>query len=250
MSAGGIVDLQAQKNIITQIVAETGGGSQMTENLNYTPEQLVKMFPNYVNGINDARGLAQQGPEAIGNRVYGGRMGNTVGEGFKYRGRGLIQLTGKNNYEKYGKMIGVDLVNNPDLASDPQVAQAIAVAYYQDKQKQGINLSDFGQVSKATGYVDPNGAETARRQRIRQSLDSSTPGSEDGGVLTGSDSGYQATLHGKEAVIPLKNNSGDFIKMFEEIAFNTRMTHLILSDVAKTGKASVSVQEKIYRTQA
>lgn len=251
MSAGGIIDPNAQKNIITQIIAESAGGRQMTENLNYTPEQLVKMFPNYVSGINDARGLVQQGPEAIANRVYGGRMGNVApGEGFKYRGRGLIQLTGKQNYEKIGKLIGVDLVNNPDLASDPEIAQAIAVAYYQDKQRQGINLSDFGQVSKATGYVDPGGAASARRENIRQSLDSSAPKGERGGEFNGPDSGYNTVMHGKELAIPMVNKSGDFVKMFEEIALNTSMTNMMLSELVRTGKASIAVQEKIYRVQA
>jgi hypothetical protein len=60
-------------------------------------------------------------------------MGNTEeGDGYKYRGRGMIQLTGKANYEKYGKLLGIDLVNNPDLANDPAIAAQLATAYWKE----------------------------------------------------------------------------------------------------------------------
>ena len=68
----------------------------------------------------------------------GKNLGNTEeGDGFKYRGRGYIQLTGRYNYKKYGDMIGVDLINNPDLAAQPEIAQKLAVAYYQDRVGRG-----------------------------------------------------------------------------------------------------------------
>lgn len=78
--------------------------------------------------------------EAYFTKKYEGRknLGNTEeGDGYKYRGRGYIQLTGRYNYKKYGDMIGVDLINNPDLAAEPEIAEKLAVAYYQDRVKKG-----------------------------------------------------------------------------------------------------------------
>ena len=69
--------------------------------------------------------------------VYGGRLGNAPDEGYLYRGRGDFQLTGKGNYERYGKMIGVDLVNNPDLVNDPAISAKISVAYMKDRYHGG-----------------------------------------------------------------------------------------------------------------
>jgi len=91
--------------------------------------------------------------------------------GYDYRGRGLIQLTGKANYERYGKMLGVDLVNNPDLANDPDIAARIAAVYYADRGK-GKDLTDIQAVNKMTAYsskvnsglrAGSGGAEDMRR---------------------------------------------------------------------------------------
>jgi putative chitinase len=167
MSASGITDKMAQSNILAQIAAESGGVAK-TENLNYSPEQLLKMFPKQVTSLGQAQQVVSQGPEAVGNLVYGGRMGNAGDEGFKYRGRGLIQLTGKDNYAHFGSLLGVDLVNNPDLANDPKIAQQIAIAFYKEKEKgtgknKGINLSSISDVNAATGFQDIGGEESRRR---------------------------------------------------------------------------------------
>lgn len=78
--------------------------------------------------------------QIIGDIMYGNRMGNAGNEGFKYRGRGLIQLTGKENYQQFSKLVGVDLVNNPDLANDPKIAVRIAHEY---AKQRGIYKGDF-----------------------------------------------------------------------------------------------------------
>jgi predicted chitinase len=83
--------------------------------------------------------------ELSSGKQYEGRkdLGNTEqGDGIKYKGRGYIQLTGKANYKKYGDMIGQDLVNNPDLAADPNIASQIALAYWNDKKIGGKTLSE------------------------------------------------------------------------------------------------------------
>jgi len=204
LSAAGITNRTAQANILAQIQAESGGVATKEENLNYSPERLLAAFPNQVKTIEQAKAIVAQGPEAIGNVIYGGRMGNASDEGYKYRGRGLIQLTGKDNYARFSSLVGVDLVKNPELAADPAIAQKIAVAYFKEAEKRGIDLRDINQVGKAVGYQDANGQETARRAQIAQNIE---PGLDkqavSGGILSGPKSGYNAMLHGTEAVIPL-----------------------------------------------
>ena len=119
-------------------------------------------------------------PDTVDNLVYGGRMGNSADEGYKYRGRGLIQLTGKDNYAKFGKLIGVDLVKNPDLANDPEVAKKLVVAYFKEAQKKGTNLGDINSVGKAVGYA--NGpAETSKRSGFATQFASKLGGGGGGG---------------------------------------------------------------------
>lgn len=71
----------------------------------------------------------KKSPERFFNFVYGGHYGNSATEGYKYRGRGFNQLTFKDNYKAYGKAIGVDLVSNPDLLNNPEIAARVVAAY-------------------------------------------------------------------------------------------------------------------------
>ncbi len=85
---------------IAQCAHESGGFKFLKENLNYKAESLVKVFPKYFKTLDEARAYEKQ-PAKIANRIYGNRMGNgdeASGDGFRYCGRGLIQLTGKENY--------------------------------------------------------------------------------------------------------------------------------------------------------
>ena len=99
----GITDPEEQAGVLAQLKAESNFKPR-SESLRYSPERLYSMFPKYFKDVDEARKIAAQGEQAIGDRIYGGRMGNAPDEGYKYRGRGLIQLTGKDNYTKYGKM--------------------------------------------------------------------------------------------------------------------------------------------------
>lgn len=102
------------------------------------PAYVRSIFGARVSDLNDTQLIAlAQDDEAFFNKVYGGRLGNEYNEGYKYRGRGDFQLTGKGNYDRYGKMIGVDLVNNPDMVNDPEVSAKIAVAYMKDRYHGG-----------------------------------------------------------------------------------------------------------------
>jgi putative chitinase len=105
-------------HFLSQCGHESAGFKAIQENLNYSADGLKKIFPKYFPG-NLAEGYARN-PEKIASKVYGSRMGNgdeTTKEGFKFRGRGYIQLTGKDNYTRFGKFIGEDTVANPDLVA-------------------------------------------------------------------------------------------------------------------------------------
>ena len=105
-------------HFLAQCGHESGGFKFINENLNYSADGLKRTFGKYFPG-DLANSYARQ-PEKIASRVYGSRMGNgdeSTGEGFKFRGRGYIQLTGKSNYTKFAQFIGEDTVTNPDLVS-------------------------------------------------------------------------------------------------------------------------------------
>ena len=105
-------------HFLAQCGHESGGFKAVSENLNYSADGLKKIFPKYFPG-NIAESYSRN-PEKIASKVYGGRMGNgdeSTKEGFKFRGRGYIQLTGKANYTNFAKFIGEDTVANPDLVA-------------------------------------------------------------------------------------------------------------------------------------
>ena len=105
-------------HFLSQCGHESGGFKAVSENLNYSTDGLKKIFGKYFPG-NLAESYAKQ-PEKIASRVYGNRMSNgdeVSKEGYKFRGRGYIQLTGKGNYTSFTKFIGEDCVANPDLVA-------------------------------------------------------------------------------------------------------------------------------------
>lgn len=105
-------------HFLSQCSHESGNFAHVVENLNYSAQGLKKVFGKYFPGnLNES--YARK-PEKIASRVYGGRMGNgdeSTKEGFKFRGRGYIQLTGKSNYRRFTEFIGEDVVTNPDLVA-------------------------------------------------------------------------------------------------------------------------------------
>ena len=106
-------------HFLAQCGHESGGFKLTKENLNYSAEGLKKIFPKYFPG-NLSESYAKN-PEKIASKVYGGRMGNgdeSTKEGYKFSGKGFIQLTGKDNYTAFGKSIGIDLISNPELVSE------------------------------------------------------------------------------------------------------------------------------------
>jgi putative chitinase len=121
-------------HFLAQCAHESGNFKAVSENLNYSADGLKKIFPKYFPGT-----LSEsyaRNPEKIASRVYGGRMGNgdeTTKEGFKFRGRGFIQLTGKQNYTNFTKFIGEDCVSNPDLVASKYPLASAAFFFNSNK---------------------------------------------------------------------------------------------------------------------
>jgi putative chitinase len=115
----GITNNLRLAHFLSQCGHESGGFKAVQENLNYGAKGLRGIFGKYF--PTDAKALEyERKPEKIANLVYGNRMGNgaeATGEGYKFRGRGYIQLTGKANYTNFAKFIGEDTVANPDLVA-------------------------------------------------------------------------------------------------------------------------------------
>jgi putative chitinase len=106
-------------HFLAQCGHESGGFKVVNENLNYGAKGLLGIFKKYFPTEEKAK-LYERKPEKIANLVYGSRMGNgpeSSGDGYKFRGRGYIQLTGKDNYTAFGKAINEDITANPDLVS-------------------------------------------------------------------------------------------------------------------------------------
>ncbi|MFY9622096.1 MAG: peptidoglycan-binding protein [Pyrinomonadaceae bacterium] len=105
-------------HFLAQCALESANFTAVVENLNYSAPRLLQVFPKYFRNV-DVNAYARN-PQKIGSRVYADRMGNgneASGDGFRYRGRGYIQLTGKNNYQSFSNFVGEDCVANPDLVA-------------------------------------------------------------------------------------------------------------------------------------
>jgi putative chitinase len=108
-------------HFFAQTAHETGNFKAFSENLFYSASGLVSVFPKYFKNLDEAKPYEKQ-PEKIANKVYGNRMGNgdeASGQGFKFRGRGALQLTGKSNYEAFSKFLNKpEILTNPDLVAN------------------------------------------------------------------------------------------------------------------------------------
>ena len=146
---------ERQAAFIGQCAHESGNFKTLQENLNYSAKGLNATWPSRFASEEAAQSF-HRNPEKIANKVYSGRMGNTeVGDGWKYRGRGLIQLTGKDNYRLASDALGVDFVANPDLVLTKENA-ALTAAWYWNKR--GLNkeadAKDFtGMTKKINGGI-------------------------------------------------------------------------------------------------
>jgi len=146
---------ERQAAFIGQCAHESANFKTLQENLNYSAKGLNATWPSRFPSEAEAQPYHRQ-PEKIANKVYSGRMGNLEdGDGWKYRGRGLIQLTGKDNYRLASDALGVDFIADPDLVLTKEYA-ALTAAWYWNKR--GLNkeadAKDFtGMTKKINGGV-------------------------------------------------------------------------------------------------
>ena len=153
-------------HFLAQTTHESGGFKFTVENLNYSAEALLRVFRKYFPSEAMARAYARK-PQAIASRVYANRMGNgdeESGDGWRYRGRGLIQLTGRANYAGFSKAANVNAIGEPDLVARPPLAALSAGWFWAHN---GLNdLADFGSLETITRRVNGglNGIEDRRKR--------------------------------------------------------------------------------------
>ena len=155
-----IVGAKRVAAFVAQIGHESGQLTRLVENLNYSAEGLMKTWPSRFDLVRAT--AAARKPEQIANIVYAGRMGNTEpGDGWKYRGRGLFQVTGRANYAACGETLGLDLINQPTLLEQLQYAAMSAAWFWSTR---GLNtLADAGDFVKITRRI--NGGLTGQADR-------------------------------------------------------------------------------------
>jgi len=144
---------------IAQMLIETSMLEKMSENLSYSAERLMVVWPHRFPTLEDAQPFAHN-PQALANKVYGGRMGNdTDNDGWTYRGRGP-GITGKANYQALGDAMGQDLIDNPDLLIQPHYALEAFIRWWEANMPDAW-LGDARRVSERV-----NGGDTGLRERI------------------------------------------------------------------------------------
>lgn len=186
MAANDIVTPNRIAFFIATIAEETGELRAQVENLNYTPDRLRQIFPSlFTQDPALADRLVQKGPQAIANYIYddahrppGYRMGNTQpGDGWKYRGRGPMQLTGRANYERFFRSLGMAPDSNPDLLLSAEVGAKSAAHFW---KAAGCNATaDTGDFFATTKLVNGGTINMARRQhylRLAQDAMAATGG--------------------------------------------------------------------------
>ncbi len=154
-------------HFLAQCALESTGFTATVENLNYSAQRIPQVFGKYFKGV-DPTPYAHD-PAKLGNRVYANRMGNeneASGDGFKFRGRGYIQLTGKNNYTSFSTFVGEDCVANPDLVAT-KYPLASAAFYFNSNRIWAIcdRGADDDTVTRVTKAV--NGGTAGLPERIK-----------------------------------------------------------------------------------
>lgn len=157
-------------HFIAQIAHESGSFKYNTENLNYSEKALGAVFAKYFPSEELARGYARQ-PEKIANRVYANRMKNgdeASGDGWKFRGRGLIQLTGRDNYTQCGFTLKLDLINHPELLANDSKAVVDAAAWFWNLRELN-SLADQDDIKRITKLINGgyNGLEDREAYLVR-----------------------------------------------------------------------------------
>lgn len=181
----GITEPRELANFMGQMQVESGGFHRMTESTRYSAPRLLEVFGpkrdrrgrwhdgrNGLTTLAEAQVITGRGPEGIANAIYGGawgarNLGNTEpGDGWRFRGRGYVQLTGRDHYEEMGRKLGLDLVHHPELAANREIAARIAIVYWNDRVRTRGHQFD---VTAATR--DINGGGNGLKERVAAAAD-------------------------------------------------------------------------------
>ena len=145
---------QRQACFIGQCQHESENFTKLEEGLNYSASRLMAVWPSRFPSLDVAEQYANN-PEKLANKIYSGRMGNgneESGEGYAYRGRGLIQMTGKEAYANCGSGLGMDFIGDPNWLVDPKYATLSAGWFW---NKKGLNaLADSGDIETMTKRIN------------------------------------------------------------------------------------------------
>lgn len=139
---------------LAQIGHESGGMTVTEENMSYRAERIREVWPRRFPTVASARPF-ERNPERLANRVYANRMGNgseASGDGFRYRGRGYIQITGRDGYRNVGRIAGIDLERQPERAFAPADALQVACAFWRWKKLN--ELADTGDFVAVTRRIN------------------------------------------------------------------------------------------------
>jgi predicted chitinase len=195
----GITDPKELANFMGQMQVECGGYASMNEGLGYSGSRLLEVFPgrNGMDTLSKANAIAAGGPESIANEIYGGawgkkNLGNSQpGDGWNFHGRGFVQLTGRDNYERVGKELGIDLAHHPELAADRDVAAKIAIHYWKERVQANGHQNDVtGACKDINGGHNGLDARKAAAQAWEGALDKGyTPGGPDAMPMAASSHG-------------------------------------------------------------
>jgi putative chitinase len=151
---------------LAQMLVETQMLEKLSENLNYSAERLMAVWPHRFPTMDDARPYARN-PEALANKVYGGRMGNDQpGDGWSYRGRGIPMVTGKDGYAWLGGLMGQDLVSNPELLEQPHFALEGGIHWWEKRIPDAV----LGDTEKVTQIVNGGQIGEADRERLTEKV--------------------------------------------------------------------------------
>jgi len=174
-----IPDKIEQAHFLTQVIFESGGFRVLIENMNYSAERLMKIFPKQFSNLQVAKRY-ERNPRAIGNRVYANRNGNgpeSSGDGFRYRGRGFIQVTFKDSYRAFSEWIGNPVVMlSPGLVATTYPIDS-ALWFWESRKlgrfavKLGSDVSDYkDSVSEITYRVNGSRRSVDERFKVFESV--------------------------------------------------------------------------------
>ncbi len=172
---GALENERRAAHLIGQCAHESLRFTRVAESLFYTTaERVMAVFPRHFTGVSHAAQFLRNS-EKMANHVYANRIGNgppESGDGFRFRGRGYLQLTGRANYKAFGERIGLDLVGSPDLAAEPGTAWLIAANYLASRSRSGrtaLQWADDDNVEMVTRIINggTHGLDDRRNRTAR-----------------------------------------------------------------------------------